>query len=106
MIEQNETNQSTKKYMLHTLGSLKLLIEIKEYKKATCEMQKVLDLIGSTYQTDNNLQLPNNVKGNEITREDCQLAIKVIMEIYSIVMNAPHKQYQTENRTITISLTY
>ena len=104
-INNNERNPSTHEYLLHTLSSLKIMIQIQDYKKAAWELQKVVDLIDSSYQTDNYIQLPDCVKGDDVTKDKCQLATRIILDLYTNVVNCPHKQYQSENRTITINLT-
>lgn len=103
-IQRNETNQSSQEYLLHTLDSFKVLVHIHEYNKAAWELQKVVDLIDSTYQTDNHVQLPNYVLGENVTKEECQSALNTVFEIYTQIHILPHKQYQSENRTITINL--
>lgn len=103
-IQRNETNQSSQEYLLHTLDSFKVLVHIHEYNKAAWELQKVVDLIDSTYQTDNHVQLPNYVQGENVTKEECQSALNTVFEIYTQIHILPHKQYQSENRTITINL--
>jgi hypothetical protein len=103
-IQANESNKSSQEYLMHTLGSFKMLVHIHEYKKAAWELQKVVDLIGSTYETDKCLQLPDCVKGEHITEEECQSALKTVFEKYTGLCTLPHKQYQSENRTVTINL--
>ena len=103
-IQMNETNQSSQEYLLHTLASFKVLIHIREYNKAVWELQKVVDLIKSTYQTDNCAQFPNYIQGENVTKEKCQSALNSVFEIYTQIHTLPHKQYQSENRTITINL--
>lgn len=103
-IKKNEKNQSSQEYLLHTLGSLKIMIQVQEYKKATWELQKILDLIDSTYQTNNSLHIPECIQGDVISRSECQLAIKFVFDFYKNVVTSPRKQYQSENRTITINL--
>ena len=103
-IQTNESNKSSQEYLMHTLGSFKMLVHIHEYKKAAWELQKVVDLIGSTYETDKCLQLPDCVKGEHITEEECQSALKTVFEKYTGLCTLPHKQYQSENRTVTINL--
>lgn len=103
-IQTNESNKSSQEYLMHTLGSFKMLVHIHEYKKAAWELQKVVDLIGSTYESDKCLQLPDCVKGEHITEEECQSALKTVFEKYTGLCTLPHKQYQSENRTVTINL--
>ena len=102
-VRNNETSHSSQEYILHTLNSIKVLIHMEEYKKATWELQKVIELISITYENDNNLKLPILEEINNNTKEDCQNAINAIFEIYTKICILPHKQYQSENRTIAIN---
>ena len=99
----NETNQSSKAYILNTLHCIKELIQIKEYEKATWELQKVVDLIDTTYQIDHRLRLPDSIQDHIVTEDECQQALNTIFRLYMSIYHLPHKQYQTENRTITIN---
>lgn len=103
-IRSNEKNPSSQDYMLHTLSSYKILIQIHEYEKASWELQKVLDLIGSTYETDRCLQLPNSMQVGNYSDDGCRCILKAVYELYTEVVKYPQKQYQSENRTITINL--
>ena len=103
-IRSYEKNLSSQDYMLHTLSSYKILIHIHEYEKASWELQKVLDLIGSTYETDRCLQLPNSMQLGNYSDDGCKRILKAVYELYTEVVNCPQKQYQSENRTITINL--
>ena len=103
-IQSNEKNPSSQDYMSHTLSSYKILVQIHEYEKALWELQKVLDLISSTYETDRCMQLPDSMQVGNYSDDDCKRILKAIYELYTEVVNCPHKQYQSENRTITINL--
>lgn len=102
-IKDNEEDRSSQEYLLHTLDSIKILIQIHEYQKATWELQKIVDLIDSTYQTDNTQQI-HICKEVVATKNECQIALEVIFGLYSNAVKFPRKQYQSENRTITINL--
>ena len=39
-----------------------------------------------------------------ITKDTCQSALRTISELYMNVYSSPHKQFQSENRTVTLSL--
>ena len=103
-VQANEKNPSSQEYMLHTLNSFKILIQVHQYEKATWELKKVLDLIGSTYETDRSLQLPDTIQGGNCTIDGCRDALRAVFEIYVHAVQCPQKQYQSENRTITINL--
>ena len=103
-IRANEKNSSSQEYMLHTLSSFKILIQVHQYEKASWELKKVLDLIGSTYETDRILQLPDCIQEGNCTINGCKDALRAVFEIYAHAIHCPQKQYQSENRTITINL--
>ena len=103
-IDKNEKNHSSKEYMLHTLNSFETLFEYGAYEKAYWELQKVVDLIISTYQVDNYSKILETVKGRNYTIEGCKFALTAIFEIYTDVVKLPQKQIQTDNRTISVKL--
>ena len=103
-IDEHEVNISSKEYMLHTLNSFETMFECSEYEKAFWELQKVVDLIVSTYQVDNYSKLLETVKQKNYTIEGCKFALTAIFEIYTEVVRLPHRQYQTENRTLSVKL--
>lgn len=100
----HETSLPSKEYILHTLDSYKMLMHIQEYEKAAWELQKVVNLIGSTYQTDRCLQLPDCLKEKPVTKDMCQSALRTISDLYMGVYSSPHKQFQSDNRTVTLNL--
>lgn len=103
-IRMYERNESSKEYLLHTLSCYKTLVHKAEYEKAYWELQKVIGLIVSTYQTDNYSRLIDCIKQRDFTEKRCQYSLNAIFEIYTDVVKYPLKQYQTENRTLTIKL--
>lgn len=103
-IRMNEKNLSSKEYMLHTLICFKTLIYNKEYEKAYWELQKVIDLIISTYQIENYSQLIACIKQKNFTEEGCMYSLNAIFEVYTDIIRVPLKQYQSENRTLSLNL--
>jgi GTPase SAR1 family protein len=103
-INKHEINISSKEYMLYTLMCFDTLFEYEEYEKAYWELQKIVDLIVSTYQTDDYSKLIETVKQKNFTKQGCKFALNAIYEIYTEVVKLPAKQYQTENRTISVKL--
>ena len=103
-IENNEINPSSKEYMLHALNGFDTLFEIEEYEKAYWELQKIVDLIISTYQVDDYSKIIETVRQQNYTKEGCKFSLNAIYEIYTEVVKHPQKQYQTENRTISVKL--
>ena len=103
-IERKETDSSSKDYMLYALNSFDTLFDYGEYKKAWWELQKVVDLIVSTYQVDDYSEMIGILKQENYTKDGCKFAVNAIYEIYTDVVNLPKRQYQTENRTNSVKL--
>lgn len=103
-IEKNEENVSSKEYMLHTLNSFETLFDYSEYEKAYWELQKVVDLIVSTYQVDSYSSILETVRQKDYTESGCKYALNAIFEIYTDVIKCPQRQLQTENRTLSVKL--
>ena len=103
-IRMNEKNANSMEYMIHTLTCFKTLLFSKEFEKAYWELQKIIDLIVSTYQTNDYSRLIDCIKQKNFTNERCMYSLNAIFEIYTDVVNNPLKQYQSENRTLTFKL--
>lgn len=103
-VESKEMNPSSKVYMLHALNSFDTLFELEEYEKAYWELQKIVDLIISTYQVDDYSKIIEAIKQQNYTKEGCKFSINAIYEIYTDVVKLPQRQFQTENRTISVKL--
>lgn len=103
-IRQAEKSPSAKELMQHSLNAYKILVYHKEYEKAFWELQKVVDLITSTYQTDYYSQLVGCIRQKEKDEAGCQYSLNAIFEIYTDVVKLPMRQYQLDNRTLTLKL--
>ena len=103
-VDKNEVNVSSKEYMLHTLNSFETLFGCGEFEKAHWELQKVVDLIASTYQVDNYTSILDTVRQKNYTDNGCKYALNAIFEIYTDVIKCPQRQLQTENRTLSVKL--
>jgi hypothetical protein len=103
-IERKETDSSSKDYLLYALNSFDTLYDYGEYEKAYWELQKVVDLIISTYQVDDYSDMIAIVKQKNYTKDGCKFALNAIYEIYTDVVNRPKRQYQTDNRTNSVKL--
>jgi hypothetical protein len=90
--------------MLYALKSFDTLYDYGEYEKAYWELQKVVDLIISTYQVDDYSDMIAIVKQKNYTKDGCKFAMNAIYEIYTDVVNRPKRQYQTDNRTNSVKL--
>ena len=102
--DNKEKNVSSKEFMLHALNCFDTLFGYEEYEKAYWELQKVVDLIISSYQVDDYSAILETVKQRNYTKEGCKFSLNAIYEIYTDVVNQPQKQNQTENRTISVKL--
>lgn len=103
-IRQGEKSPSAKELMQHSLNAYKILVYHKEYEKAFWELQKVVDLITSTYQTDNYSRLIECIRLKEKNEQGCQYSLNAIFEIYTDVVKLPMRQCQLDNRTLTLKL--
>ena len=103
-ISKKENNPSSRVFMLHTLNSFDALVDYGEFQKAYWELQKVVDLIISTYQVDDYTKMLETIKKPSYTKNGCKFAINAIYEIYTDVVNFPLRQYQSENRTNPVDL--
>lgn len=103
-IRMNERSNSAKEYMLHVLNSYNLLLSNYQYEKAFWELQKVVDVVMTTYEVDNYMPLLDTIKNKANDEKTCQFELNAIFEIYTDVVKYPLKQYQTENRTLTLKI--
>ena len=104
-IRQREVCMSSAELMIHSLNAFKLLVHSREYEKAFWELQKVMELVMSTYQTDDYSRMIDDFLVGNYTEKRCLNALNVIFEIYTDVIRHPLKQYQLDNRTLTVKLT-
>lgn len=100
----HEKNSSSKEYMLHVLNSYAELLKQKQYEKAYWELQKIVDVVSSTYEVEDYSKLIGTIRKKADNQDVCQFELNAIFEIYTDVVNHPLKQYQTENRTLTLKL--
>lgn len=103
-IDNEGRTSSSKELMLHSLNAYKLLEYHKEYEKTFWELQKLVDLITSTYQTDDYSSLVDCIRHKNYTKEGCQYSLNAIFEIYTDVVKLPMRQCQLDNRTLTLKL--
>ncbi len=103
-VRQYETSVSSSELMLCSLNAYKSMFYHKEFEKAFWELQKVVDLITTTYQTDNYAELVECIRKKEYTEENCQYSQNAIFEIYTDVVKLPKRQCQLDNHTLTFKL--
>lgn len=103
-ITTHEKNSSAKEYMLHVLNSYAELLKQHQFEKAYWELQKIVDVVTSTYEIGDYSKLINTIREKANNHDSCQFELNAIYEIYTDVVRHPLKQYQTENRTLTLKL--
>ena len=80
------------------------MFDYSQYEKAYWELQKVVDVIIQTYQVDDYSKLIDTDRQKNYTMEGCKFTLNVIFEIYTDVIKHPQRQYQSENRTVSVDL--
>ena len=80
------------------------MFDYSQYEKAYWELQKVVDVIIQTYQVDDYSKLIDTVRQKNYTMEGCKFTLNAIFEIYTDVIKHPQRQYQSENRTVSVDL--
>lgn len=103
-IQHKEKNPATKELLLCSLNAYKLLESHNEYEKAFWELQKVVNIINSIYQTDEYKKLVDCIRCEEYTEARCHFSLNAIFEIYTDVVKLPLRQYLLDNRTLTLKL--
>ena len=103
-VRRNETNSSSKEYLLNTLDSYGALLAQKEYEKAFWELRKVVDIITDTYQTDDFAIIDDIIDWTDLTENGCQRALQKLYDLYLHAIKMPQKQFQPENRVVITRL--
>ena len=101
-IIENETNASTKDYLLYILRIFKALISCMQYRQAVAELNKLIEQFNTAYQMD--YQEPIGIKKDSLTEADCIKALEIVHELYTEALKHPQKQYMTDNKVITFKL--
>ena len=99
VVRMEEKSSSAKECILCALHSYETLIAQGEKEKASWELNKIVDIILQTYQTDQEYRLRDC-----LGRQDLATALKGILDIYTRVVHCPQKQYQPDNRIIATRL--
>ena len=101
-INENETNASTKEYLLYILGVFKVLVNCMQFRQAVVELNKMIEQFAATYQMDSNHLIE---LGEEFVSEaDCKNAMEITFGLYKEALKHPQKQYMADNRVITFKL--
>lgn len=86
--------------MIQVLDAYRVLFAHDQYEKAHIELQKVVDLIVSSYQSDNFNALISSIRITPRASSDCQKSLTTIFELYTEIVHLPRKQCQTEHRAL------
>jgi len=101
-INENETNASSKEYLLYILGIFKVLISCKQYQQAVAELNKMIEQFAATYQMDSNHLIE---LGKEFVSDaDCMKALETTFGLYKEALKHPQKQFIADNRVVTFKL--
>lgn len=101
-INENETNASTKEYLLYILGVFKVLISCRQYHQAVAELNKMIEQFAATYQMDNRYLIE---LGKEFVSEaECKKALETTFGLYKEALKHPQKQFIADNRVVTFKL--
>ena len=101
-IKENETNASTKDYLLYILGIFKVLISCMQYQQAVAELNKMIEQFNATYQID----IHNSISLEKYSHSeaDCKKALEIVFELYTEALKHPQKQFISDNKIITFKL--
>ena len=103
-ISTNETNETSKTFLQFTINCFEALLQNQEYEKAYWELQKIIDVICSTYQTDAHQKLIDCIRKEDFSEKGCLFALNAIFEIYTEVVKLPLRQYQSDNKVLTFKV--
>lgn len=101
-INENETNASTKEYLLYILGVFKVLVSCRQYQQAVAELNKMIEQFVATYQMDSNLLI--EIGKEFVSETDCITALETTLGLYKEALKHPQKQYMADNRVVTFKL--
>lgn len=103
-INKNETNESSKEYLLYILDIFKLLVNCMHYKEAIFELHKMVQQFAATYQMDDEPQQNSITSQEEYSKDDCHHALSSVIELYNDAIKYPQRQFIADNRVVTFKL--
>ena len=101
-INKNESNASTKEYLLYILGIFKVLKSCIQYKQAIAELNKMIEQFNATYQID--IQNSIGLAKCSCSEDDCKRALGIVYRLYREALKHPQKQFMADNKVITFKL--
>ena len=102
-VRTNETNASSKEYLLGALYSYGALFAQREFTKAYWELRKLIDIITATYQIDCPTRVDDGIDWTDLTENGCQSALRQLYDSYLRALRLPQRQFQPENRVVITS---
>lgn len=97
-VRNNEKEVSTAQFLIHVIRSYSDLIQSNQYLLALIEINKIVDLICGTYETDSYKNLIDKKKSSLNNSDECNNLLNAIFEIYTDVIKSPRKQLFTDNK--------
>lgn len=101
-IKENETNASTKEYLLYILGVFKVLTSYGQFLQAVAELNKMIEQFAVTYQTND--RHPIELEKDFVSEADCKKALETTLGLYREALKHPQKQFMADNRVVTFKL--
>ena len=101
-INENESNASTKEYLLYILGIFKVLLSCMQYQQAVAELNKMIEQFSTSYQID--IQRALKLEKVFVSEADCKRALETTYELYKDALKHPQKQFMADNKVITFKL--
>lgn len=103
-IRNHEENITSKDLMLYSMQAFSALVKKGQYQKCQWELQKVIDLITTSYETTDYSKLVACTSRTPQNEEETFYDINAIFEIYTAVVKHPKKQFRTDDRTLAVKV--
>ena len=104
LISKNETNTSSKEYLLYILDIFKVLVNCMQYKEAISELSKMVQQFAATYQINDDNSVNTLFDHAECSKDSCHQALETAYELYTDAIKHPQKQFMADNRVVTFKL--
>lgn len=97
-VRMNETNESIKEFLCHTLEGYKAVFALGQTSLAMAELLKVIDLVNGSYVTDRYRDMIPAMQARQPNAEDCRYNLNAIFEIYTDVIHSPRQALAGDNK--------
>lgn len=101
-IRNHEENSTSKDLMLYSMKAFSTLVKEGQYQKCQWELQKVIDLITTSYEATDYSKLVASISRMPHNAEESFYDMNAIFEIYTDVIKHPQKQFRTDDRTLAV----